>query len=70
MISIDEAQTLLQEVAGSCVGGELIEAAKSWAREHRLDYLGINVLAGNETARTLYEGRGFSEESVTLQMKL
>ena len=50
-LAVDEA------VRGQGVGGELLAAAKRWARNRRLEYLELNVLAQNESAIRLYESQ-------------
>lgn len=55
---------------GQGVGGELIKAAKDWARKGGLDYLELNVQASNAPARAFYAREGFSETSLTLQTPL
>ena len=52
-LAVDEA------VRGQGVGGELLAAAKRWARNRRLEYLELNVLAQNENAIRLYESQDF-----------
>ena len=52
------------------VGSALLAAAKQWARDRRLEYLELNVLAQNETAIALYEAHDFVEASRTLRCML
>ncbi len=52
------------------VGSALLGAAKQWARDRRLEYLELNVLAQNETAIALYEAHDFVEASRTLRCML
>ena len=50
-----------EAVRGQGVGSELLAAAKRWARNRRLEYLELNVLAQNENAIQLYESQDFVE---------
>ena len=61
---VDEA------VRGQGVGGELLAAAKRWARNRRLEYLELNVLAQNENAIRLYESQDFVEATKVMRCML
>lgn len=52
------------------VGSALVGAAKQWARDRRLEYLELNVLAQNESAIALYEAHDFVEACRTLRCML
>lgn len=55
---------------GRGVGGLLVGAAKRWARDRRLEYLELNVLAQNDAAIALYESHDFVESSRTMRCML
>ena len=61
---VDEA------VRGQGVGNELLAAAKRWARNRRLEYLELNVLAQNENAIRLYESQDFVEATKVMRCML
>ena len=61
---VDEA------VRGQGVGSELLAAAKRWARNRRLEYLELNVLAQNENAIRLYESQDFIEATKVMRCML
>ena len=63
-LAVDEA------VRGQGVGGELLAAAKRWARNRRLEYLELNVLAQNENAIRLYESQDFVEATKVMRCML
>ena len=73
-IRADDADFLLAErggaVRGQGVGGELLAAAKRWARNRRLEYLELNVLAQNENAIRLYESQDFVEATKVMRCML
>lgn len=52
------------------IGGELLAAAKRWARNRRLEYLELNVLAQNESAVRLYESQDFVEATKVMRCML
>ncbi len=52
------------------IGGELLAAAKRWARNRRLEYLELNVLAQNENAVRLYESQDFVEATKVMRCML
>ena len=52
------------------IGGELLAAAKRWARNRRLEYLELNVLAQNESAVKLYESQDFVEATKVMRCML
>ena len=49
---------------GRGIGKALLEAAGSWARTNGFRQLTLNVFAGNERARRLYERAGFEPETL------
>ena len=52
------------------VGSQLVAAAKRWARDRRLEYLELAVLAQNDTAIHLYENHDFVEAARTMRCML
>lgn len=52
------------------VGRALLSAAKQWAKDRRLDYLELNVLAQNPSARALYLQEGFEDAAVIMRCPL
>lgn len=52
------------------VGSQLLAAAKRWARDRRLEYLELSVLAQNSAAIALYESHDFVEASRTMRCML
>ena len=52
---------------GRGIGGELLAAAKRWARNRRLEYVELNVLAQNESAVKLYESQDFVEATKVMR---
>lgn len=52
------------------VGSSLLGAAKRWARDRRLEYLELNVLAQNSSAIALYESHDFVEAARTMRCML
>lgn len=55
---------------GRGIGGELLAAAKRWARNRRLEYVELNVLAQNEGAQHLYESQDFVEATKVMRCML
>ena len=49
---------------GLGVGGALLRAAESWARDRGFRTLTLNVFSGNRHARDVYEHLGFEEDTV------
>ena len=49
---------------GRGIGKALLEAAGSWARTRGFRRLTLNVFAGNERARRMYEHAGFEPETL------
>ncbi|HSG90296.1 MAG TPA: GNAT family N-acetyltransferase [Pseudomonadales bacterium] len=52
------------------LGRRLLELAEAHARERGADRLRVQVLAGNEPARSLYAGFGFEDRLVELEKRL
>ena len=52
------------------IGSLLLGAAKRWARDRRLEYLELNVLAQNSKAIELYESHDFVEATRTMRCML
>jgi GNAT superfamily N-acetyltransferase len=48
-----------RDVRRAGLGAALVEAAAGWAREQGLEWIDLEVLAGNAPARTLYRKCGF-----------
>ena len=55
---------------GRGIGGELLAAAKRWARNRRLEYVELQVLAQNEGAQHLYESQDFVEATKVMRCML
>lgn len=49
---------------GQGVGGALIRAAESWARDRGYRTLTLNVFTGNQHARDVYEHLGFEPDTI------
>jgi len=52
------------DAEGRGVGGALLKAAESWARDRGFRTLTLNVFSGNRHARDVYEHMGFKEDTV------
>ncbi len=63
-ISIDEEQR------GKGYGRALLNGLEQVAREHGVESIGLNVFAGNEYARRLYERAGFTPSSIHMSKRL
>ena len=57
-------------VRGQGIGSQLLAAAKRWARNRRLEYLELQVLAQNEGAQHLYESQDFVEATKVMRCML
>ena len=55
---------------GQGIGSALLGAAKRWARDRRLEYLELNVLAQNTAAMALYESHDFVDATHTMRCML
>ena len=58
------------EHRGQGIGSTLLGAAKRWARDRRLEYLELNVLAQNVPAIALYESHDFVEATRVMRCML
>ena len=61
---------VLPDLRGQGIGSELLGAAKRWARDRRLEYLELNVLAQNTAAMALYESHDFVDAAHTMRCML
>lgn len=55
---------------GKGIGSLLLQEAKKWAVERKLDHLELSVLAENSGAFALYERHGYKEASRTMRLEL
>jgi ribosomal protein S18 acetylase RimI-like enzyme len=56
--------TVGAEVEGQGAGRALLEAAEGWARAQGLELITLNVFAGNQRARAIYERIGYAAETL------
>lgn len=61
---------VLPEKRRQGTGSLLLGAAKRWARDRRLEYLELSVLAQNSSAIALYESHDFVEATRTMRCML
>ena len=61
---------VLREKRCQGIGSSLLGAAKRWARDRRLEYLELGVLAQNTKAIELYEAHDFVEARRTMRCML
>ncbi len=61
---------VMRKFRGLGIGGELLEAAESYAKCHAVKWLRIGVLADNDLAWELYQSRGFRNFYVELEKDL
>ena len=61
---------VLPDLRGQGIGSALLGAAKRWARDRRLEYLELNVLAQNTAAMALYESHDFVDAAHTMRCML
>lgn len=61
---------VLREYRCQGIGSSLLGASKRWARDRRLEYLELNVLAQNSKAIDLYEAHDFVEATRTMRCML
>ena len=69
----DDAAALASHCQNSVplgIGSQLLAAAKRWARNRRLEYLELQVLAQNEGAQHLYESQDFVEATKVMRCML
>ncbi len=55
---------VVEHAEGRGVGTLLVRAAEAWARSRGFGRLTLNVFAGNERARSVYERLGYRPETV------
>ena len=61
---------VMQKFRGSGIGGDLMDAAESYARKRKVKWLRIGVMARNELATNMYRSRGFEELYIELEKNL
>ena len=61
---------VMRKFRGLGIGGELLEAAESYAKSHTVKWLRIGVLADNDLAWELYQSRGFRNFYLELEKDL
>jgi GNAT superfamily N-acetyltransferase len=59
-----EVLAVLPDQVGKGVGRALLDAAGEWARRRGYAQITLNVFAGNETARRLYQKAGYEPETI------
>ena len=59
-----------ETVEGKGVGAALMRAAEDWARRNGYPRLHLNVFAGNDRARRIYERTGYEIETIRYVKKL
>lgn len=52
------------------LGREMVSSAEIWCKDNGLLSLSLNVSVYNPTARSLYDGCGFTEQSVVMRKEL
>ena len=52
------------------IGTALIDAARAWTRQNGLRFLELDVLLGNQRARSLYEREGFAPVLSTMRLMM
>jgi RimJ/RimL family protein N-acetyltransferase len=62
--------TVEAEVEGQGAGRALLEAAEGWARTRGMDMITLNVFAGNQRARAVYERLGYAPETLRYVKRL
>ena len=60
-VAMLESLIVEEEVRGIGIGTHLLRAAQGISKERGLPIMMLNVLKGNDGAKSLYEGAGFSE---------
>ncbi len=58
------------DAAGRGIGKELVRAAEGWARERGYRAMTLNVFAGNEAARAVYDRLGYLPEMVRYRKEI
>jgi GNAT superfamily N-acetyltransferase len=59
-----------EEGEGRGVGRALLTAVEQWASERRYRFLTLNVFAGNERARAVYERAGYAPDTIRYAKEL
>lgn len=62
--------TVDAEMEGQGAGRALLEAAEGWARTRGMDTITLNVFAGNQRARAVYERLGYAPETLRYVKRL
>jgi ribosomal protein S18 acetylase RimI-like enzyme len=55
---------------GQGIGARLMTLAETWARQHKLDRIGLSVATHNKTAIGLYENLEYQTETLRMFKKL
>lgn len=55
---------------GKGLGKEMMSSAEGWCKENGLLSLSLNVSVANPVARSLYDGCGFTEQSIVMRKEL
>lgn len=58
------------DVEGQGAAHALLAAAEVWARTQGLDMITLNVFAGNQRARAMYERQGYAPETLRYVKRL
>jgi len=58
------------EHRGNGISGELMDRAEAWADDRDCEYVTLSVNADNETARRVYESRGYETRRHKMDKKL
>jgi ribosomal protein S18 acetylase RimI-like enzyme len=61
---------VMRKFRGLGIGGQLLDAAESYAKSRSVKWLRIGVLAENNLARELYQSRGFRNYYIELEKDL
>ncbi|QSG03805.1 GNAT family N-acetyltransferase [Natranaeroarchaeum sulfidigenes] len=67
--NISEVYVVLDRRGGG-IAGELINCAERWADERDYEYVTLSVNADNETARKVYESRGYETRRHKMDRRL
>lgn len=59
-----------ENTRGQGIGSALIDSVIKWAKQRKLDYVDLNVLAENNQAVKLYTKHGFVKNSLILRKKI
>ena len=55
---------------GEGIAGELMDRAEAWAADRDCEYVTLSVNADNETARKVYESRGYATRRLKMDRRL